>query len=172
VDLRAPLDHIVDPVQVVEALERTRVILLCKVAEDVDTRRRMSSTLREFYDAQGTTLAGEAHGLQRGHRFSTVGPSQIQIQRSPSSSQGPEEPDQGGRAPRCNSRGCHAQRSGGNGQQHQVPALMAEPRAQARPPARDRASQPALHVHLWLDHMKAPAKSSASSKRMRLTKEA
>jgi hypothetical protein len=28
VDLRAPLDHIVDPIQVAEALERTHLILL------------------------------------------------------------------------------------------------------------------------------------------------
>jgi hypothetical protein len=34
VDLRAPLDHVIDPVQVAEALERTRLVLLSKVAED------------------------------------------------------------------------------------------------------------------------------------------
>jgi hypothetical protein len=50
-DLRAPLDHIIDPVQVTEAMERTRIVLLSKVAEDVDTRHCMSSTLYEFYDA-------------------------------------------------------------------------------------------------------------------------
>jgi hypothetical protein len=77
VDLRAPHDHIVDPVQVAEALERTRLVLLSKVAEDVDARRRMSSTLCEFYDAQGTAPAGEAHGLRRGHRLSATGPSRI-----------------------------------------------------------------------------------------------
>jgi hypothetical protein len=37
VDLRAPLDNVVDPVQVTEALERTRLVLLSKVAEDEDT---------------------------------------------------------------------------------------------------------------------------------------
>jgi hypothetical protein len=51
VDLRAPLDHIVDPVQVTEALERMRLVLLSKVAEDEDARHRMSTTLHEFYDA-------------------------------------------------------------------------------------------------------------------------
>jgi hypothetical protein len=35
-DLHAPLNHIVDPVQVAEALERTRLVLLSKVAEDED----------------------------------------------------------------------------------------------------------------------------------------
>jgi hypothetical protein len=67
VDLRTPLDHIVDPVQVAEALERTRIVLLSKVAEDIDARHRTSSMLRKFYNAQGTTLVGEAHGLQRGY---------------------------------------------------------------------------------------------------------
>jgi hypothetical protein len=38
VDLCAPLDHIVDPVQVTEALERTRLVLLSKVAKDEDAR--------------------------------------------------------------------------------------------------------------------------------------
>jgi hypothetical protein len=45
VDLRAPLNHIIDPVQVAEALERTHIVLLSKVAENKDPRRRMSSTL-------------------------------------------------------------------------------------------------------------------------------
>jgi hypothetical protein len=39
VDLRAPLNHVIDPVQVAEALERTRLVLLSKVAEDEDARR-------------------------------------------------------------------------------------------------------------------------------------
>jgi hypothetical protein len=75
------------------------------VAEDIDARCRMSSTLHEFYDAQGTALDGEAHGLWHGHRLSAAGPSQIQIHRSPSSSQGPKERGQGGRAPSCTGRG-------------------------------------------------------------------
>jgi hypothetical protein len=79
VDLRAPLDHIIDPVQVTEALEQTRLVLLSKVAEDEDTRRRMRTMLREFYDAHGVTPAKLAHGLRRGHGLSTAGPSQIQI---------------------------------------------------------------------------------------------
>jgi hypothetical protein len=66
VDLRAPLDHVVDPVQVAEALERTRLVLLSKVAEDEDTRCHMSATLREFYDAHGVASAEPAHGLRRG----------------------------------------------------------------------------------------------------------
>jgi hypothetical protein len=56
-DLCAPLDHVIYPVQVAEALERTRLILLSKVAEDEDTRRRMNTTLREFYNACGVASA-------------------------------------------------------------------------------------------------------------------
>jgi hypothetical protein len=48
VDLRAPLDHVIDPVQVAEALERTNLILLRKVSKDEDTQRRMSTMLHEF----------------------------------------------------------------------------------------------------------------------------
>jgi hypothetical protein len=77
-------------VQVAEALERTRLVLLSKVVKDEDARRRMSTTLREFYDAHGVTPAGLAHGLRRDHGLSAVGPSRVQIQRSPSSSQGLE----------------------------------------------------------------------------------
>jgi hypothetical protein len=75
VDLRAPLDHIVDPVQVVEARERACLVLLSKVAEDEDARRYMSTALREFYDAHGDALAKLAHGLWRGHGLSAAGPS-------------------------------------------------------------------------------------------------
>jgi hypothetical protein len=59
-DLRAPLDHAIDPGQAAEALERTRITLLSKVADEEDARHRVSSTLHEFYAAQGTALAGEA----------------------------------------------------------------------------------------------------------------
>jgi hypothetical protein len=52
-DLRAPLDRVIDSAQVVEALERTRLVLLSRAAEEETTRRRMSTTLREFYDAHG-----------------------------------------------------------------------------------------------------------------------
>jgi hypothetical protein len=38
VDLRAPLDHIIDPIRVTEALERMHLVLLSKVAEDEDAR--------------------------------------------------------------------------------------------------------------------------------------
>jgi hypothetical protein len=62
VDLRAPLDHIVNPVQVAEALELMHLVLLSKVAEDEDARRHVSTTLREFYDAQGVTPAGLGNG--------------------------------------------------------------------------------------------------------------
>jgi hypothetical protein len=62
VDLRAPLDHIIDPVQVAEALERTRLVLLNKVAEDEIVRRRASATLCEFYDAHGAAPDELAHG--------------------------------------------------------------------------------------------------------------
>jgi hypothetical protein len=34
VDLRAPLSRVIDPARVAEALERTRLVLLSKVAED------------------------------------------------------------------------------------------------------------------------------------------
>jgi hypothetical protein len=36
VDLRAPLNRVIDPARVAEALERTRLVLLRKVAEDED----------------------------------------------------------------------------------------------------------------------------------------
>jgi hypothetical protein len=85
------------------------------VAEDEDARRRMSTTLREFYDAHGVTPAGLAHGFQRGHGLSAMGPSRIQIQRMPSSSQGPEGRGQGSRAPSCSARGRRAQQTGGDG---------------------------------------------------------
>jgi hypothetical protein len=75
VDLCAPLNHIVDPVQVAEALERMRFILLIKVAEDKDARCRMSTTLHKFYDAHGDAPAELAHDQWRGHELSAVGPS-------------------------------------------------------------------------------------------------
>jgi hypothetical protein len=46
VDLRAPLDRVIDPAQVAEALERTRLVLLGKVAEDEANRRRTSTTCK------------------------------------------------------------------------------------------------------------------------------
>jgi hypothetical protein len=127
------------------------------VAEDEDARCRMGTALREFYDAHGDALAELAHGPRRGHGLSPTGPSRVQIQRSPLSSQGPGGRGQGGHAPSCNTRGRRAQQAGRDGRPRQVPAPAAELRSQAR--------QPALHVHLWLDHMKALPKGSASSKR-------
>jgi hypothetical protein len=62
VDLRAPLNHVIDPVQVAEALERTHLVLLSKVAEDEDTQCRTSTVLREFYDAHGDAPFELAHG--------------------------------------------------------------------------------------------------------------
>jgi hypothetical protein len=53
VDLRAPLDRVIDSAQVAEALEKTRLVLLSRAAEEETTRRHMSTTLREFYDAHG-----------------------------------------------------------------------------------------------------------------------
>jgi hypothetical protein len=86
VDLRAPLDHVIDPVQVAEALERTRLVLLSKATEEETVRCRMSTTLREFYDAHVNAPDELAHGQQRGHGLAAAGPSQVQ--RSPSASQG------------------------------------------------------------------------------------
>jgi hypothetical protein len=53
VDLRAPLDRVIDSAQVAQALEQTRLVLLSRAAEEETTRRRMSTTLREFYDTHG-----------------------------------------------------------------------------------------------------------------------
>jgi hypothetical protein len=53
VDLRAPLDRVIDSAQVTEARERTRLVLLSRAAEEETTRCRMSTTLRELYDAHG-----------------------------------------------------------------------------------------------------------------------
>jgi hypothetical protein len=153
VDLRAPLDHVIDPVQVAEALERTFLVLLGKVAEDEIDRRRVSTTLSEFYDVHGDAPVELAHDPRRG--FVAMGPGQIQ--RSPSTSQGRGGHGQGGRAPSCNARGRRAQQAGRAGRPRQVPALM--------PGLEPQARQPALHIHLWLDHMKALPKGSASSKR-------
>jgi hypothetical protein len=96
VDLSAPLDHTIDFAQVVEALERTRLVLLSRAAEEETVRCRMSTTLREFYDA----LDEPVRGQQRGHGLIAVGPSQVQ--QSPSTSLGYGRRGQGGRASSCN----------------------------------------------------------------------
>jgi hypothetical protein len=59
-NLCTPLDRAIDPVQVAEALEQTRIALLGKAADIEDTRHRVSSTLHEFYATQGLVLVGEA----------------------------------------------------------------------------------------------------------------
>jgi hypothetical protein len=61
VDLRAPLDHIIDPTWVTEALEWTRLILLSKVVEDEVDWRRASTMLSMFYDMHGDAPAKLAH---------------------------------------------------------------------------------------------------------------
>jgi hypothetical protein len=75
VDLRAPLDRVIDSAQVAEALERTCLILLSRAAEEETTRRRMSTTLREFYDAHGDVPDELVCGQQRGHGLVAAGPS-------------------------------------------------------------------------------------------------
>jgi hypothetical protein len=72
VDLHAPLDHVIDPIQVVKALEWTRLVFLGKVAEDEIDKRRASTTLREFYDVHGDAPVELAHDPRRG--FVAMGP--------------------------------------------------------------------------------------------------
>jgi hypothetical protein len=72
VDLRAPLDRVIDPARVSEALERTRLVLLSKVAEDEANRCRASTTLSEFYNVHGDAPTELAHDLRRS--FATAGP--------------------------------------------------------------------------------------------------
>jgi hypothetical protein len=81
-DLHAPLSRVIDPARVAEALERTRLNILSKVAEDEANRCRASTTLSEFYDVHGDTLTELARDLRRS--FATAVPGQIQ--RSPSAS--------------------------------------------------------------------------------------
>jgi hypothetical protein len=152
VDLRAPLDRIVDPARVTEALERTRLILLGKVAEDEANRRRASTMLDEFYDAHGDTPTEPARNLYLS--FATVVPGQIQ--RSPSASRGRGGRGQGGRAPSGNAQGRRPQPGGGASR----PRLIAE----SAPGSESQARPPALHIHLWLDHVKTSSRGPASSK--------
>jgi hypothetical protein len=102
---------------------------------------------------QGDAPAELAHDPR--HSFATAGPSQIQ--RSPSASQSHGGCGQGGRAPSYNARGRRAQQGGGAGRPRQVPVPAPGSESQARPPA--------LHIHLWLDHVEAFPRGSASSKR-------
>jgi hypothetical protein len=82
VDPRAPLSRVIDPARVAEALERTCLVLLSKVAEDEANRCCASTTLSEFYDVHRDTPTELACDLRRS--FVTAIPSQIQ--RSPSAS--------------------------------------------------------------------------------------
>jgi hypothetical protein len=124
VDLDAPPDHVIDPVQVIEALERTHLVLLSKAAKDEDARCRMSTALREFYDSHGDTSVELAHGQPRGRGLSATGPSRVQW--PPLANQGPGGRGWGGRAPSCNTRGRHAQPAGGGGRPRQVPVPAPE----------------------------------------------
>jgi hypothetical protein len=104
VDLHAPLNRVIDPAGVAEALERMRLVLLSKVAEDEANRHRASTTLSEFYDVHEDALTELARDLR--HNFTTMGPGQIQ--RSPSAGQGHGGRGQGDCAPGCNARGCRS----------------------------------------------------------------
>jgi hypothetical protein len=86
VELRAPLNRVIDPAQVAEALERTRLVLLRRAAEEETVRHCMSTTLRKFYDAHGDALDELVRGQQHGHGLIAAGPSQVQ--RSPPASLG------------------------------------------------------------------------------------
>jgi hypothetical protein len=117
VDLCTPLNRVIDPAQVAEALERMHLILLSKVAEDEANRCCASTMLSEFYDVRGDALTELAHDPQ--HSFATAGPGQIQ--RSPLASQGHGGRGQGGRALSCNARGHRAQQGGRAGRSRPVP---------------------------------------------------
>jgi hypothetical protein len=104
VDLRTPLSRVIDPARVAEALERTRLVLLSKVAEDEANRCRASTTLSEFYNMHGEAPTELAHDLWCS--FATAIPGQIQ--RPPSASRGRGGRGQGGRAPSGNAQGRHA----------------------------------------------------------------
>jgi hypothetical protein len=101
VDLHAPLGRVIDLARVAEALERTRLVLLSKVAEDEANRCRVSTTLSEFYDVHGDAPTELACDLRRS--FDTVVPGQIQ--QSPSASRGRGRRGQGDRASSGNAQG-------------------------------------------------------------------
>jgi hypothetical protein len=153
VNLRAPLSRVIDPALVAEALERTHLVLLGKVAEDEANRCHAGTTLSEFYDVHGDTPTELARDLRRS--FFTAVPGQIQ--RSPSASRGRGGRGQGGRAPSGNAQGHHAQQGGGASRPRQIPVSAPGSESQTRPPA--------LHIHLWLDHVETFPRGSASSKR-------
>jgi hypothetical protein len=122
------------------------------VAEDEVNRRHVSTTLSEFYDVHGDAPTELACDLRRS--FATAGLGQIQ--RSPSATRGRGGRGQGGCAPSGNAQGRRAQQGGGAGRPRQIPVPAPGSESQARPPA--------LHIHLWLDHVEAFPRGSASSK--------
>jgi hypothetical protein len=146
VDLRVPLDRVIDPAWVTEALEQTHLVLLGKVAEDKANRRHTSTTLSEFYDVHGDAPNELARDLCRS--FATVVSGQIQ--RSPSASRGHGGRGQGGRAPSGNAQGYRAQQGG----RASRPCLIAE----SAPGSESQAHPLALHIHLWLDHIKTSSR--------------
>jgi hypothetical protein len=109
VDLRGPLSRVIDPARVAEALERTRLVLLSKVAEDEANRCRASTTLSEFYDVHGNAPTELARDLCCS--FATAIPSQIQ--RSPSASRGRGGRGRGGHVPSGNAQDRRAQQGSG-----------------------------------------------------------
>jgi hypothetical protein len=123
VDLRAPLDHAINPVQAAEALEQTHTTLPGKAVDLDDTRRRADSTIREFYTAQCTALAREV----RNHGPLAIDPSWFQMQRVSSSNQGQVERSQSIHAPSRRGGGHRAQRSGSHHWHRHDPAPLAGP---------------------------------------------
>jgi hypothetical protein len=123
------------------------------VAEDEANRCRPSTTLSKFYDVHRDAPTELARDLRRS--FATIVPSQIQ--RSPSASRGRGGRGQGGRTPSGNAQGHHAQQGGGASR----PCLILE----SAPGSESQAHPSALHIHLWLDHVKTSPRGSASSKR-------
>jgi hypothetical protein len=123
------------------------------VAEDEANRCRASTTLSEFYDVHGDAPTELARDLR--HSFATTVPGQIQ--RSPSASRGRGGRGQGGRAPSGNAQGRRVQQGGGASRPRQIPVPVPGLESQTRPSA--------LHIHLWLDHVDAFPRGSASSKR-------
>jgi hypothetical protein len=150
VDLHAPLGRVIDPARVAEALEWTRLVLLGKVAEDEANRCHASTTLSEFYDVHGDAPTELARDLRRS--FAPVVPGQIQ--RSPSASRGRGGREQGGRAPSGSAQGRRAQQGGGASR----PRLITE----SVPGSESQVHPSALHIHLWLDHVKTSPRGSAS----------
>jgi hypothetical protein len=109
--------------------------------------------LSEFYDVHGDAPTELAHDPWRS--FATAGPGQIQ--RSPLASRGRGGHGQGGRALGFNAQGHRAQQGGRASGPCQVPVPAPGSESLARPPV--------LHIHMWLDHVEAFPRGSASSNR-------